>query len=1232
MNRRGGRKCEEGGSSSDSDDFKPSTTTASRRRRKNKIKAVPKSRGGRPPPTAADSSEEEEELKRAIELSRQEACLISDSDDDMKRAIALSLGQAQEEEEVVVPRPHASAAGASLAALPPTLVVSEDEFDQMCSAGDLSLKERLSKSSLDSEAEDNSVQIVTKRTLDEEEEENASLPGPSNIPRRKRRRKGEVSEDSCASAAYNGAAASGGPAADSVSSSSAVAGPAGWPPSQRSRVTRALHHMSDEEEESEFAASCSNLLGLDQPGSSQQQQQLSPLPVQGLLSSAEVRERMRSVFTRGLENHLNQEEMEPCRAITTRMHPHQKTALGWMVKQELKEMHGMRGGILADDMGLGKTLTVIALILTNFHDGRPLGKPEIGYVRPSLEPVRGNKKGAKKKKTTGGATSAPDLSSIGSKIKKTPAAKFFDKFKVFDEPAEKKASVSEGKLVANGRGEKSKVEVVDYADSEFSEDEFDRMSQEGPGSLATRLNVRSTGSFTTVADPREKDVDKLMEELEGLSPEERSKRLRPVLLTSDDDEEEELPNPALNLDGAYDSSSTDDDNFPLVKRGRKVGRIRSDDDDEDEVAEPSTAATGPQRRGARRPSHGSQPAAKKTKRVVAADSESDVHLSDIDMGSVSPTPCTSSSLDRVEEGRNGVKQRPVSRRDPAQLKGRRRPTLLVCPTSLISHWCQEIDKHVDRGVALRVKIHHGSSKALIGADLNSFDIVITTYGTLANEFSNDIRSPLQRAKFLRVVLDEGHFIKNHRTKAAKAANNLDTERRWVVTGTPIQNNLLEFWSLVHWLRFGIYADQLPAFKDHIERPCKSHDPRGFERLQVLMDAICMRRTKNDRKPNGEPIVNLPSKTIKIREVELTEEERLCYTVLNNNATEVVLKYKQRGDLLRNYAHIFALMMCLRQMCCHRELIKAIDWSQALRDKASLERDLARLVAQDELGGGGAANDEDVQKNLIVQLRDMLRSGITDDCSICLDDLKTPVITPCAHVFCRHCIERCLESMKPSSCPLCRRLVEKQQLLEAGNYDEEPDKTEDATLAAMKDIMVQHTSSKVDAALREILRIRRDLPDDKIIVVSQFTSFLSMIQPLLDERKLSYVRLDGTMSHMDRADVVSDFQKKTADSPKLLLLSLKAGGVGLNLTAANHMLLLDPAWNPAAEWQCFDRVHRIGQEKDVFIYKFVTKTSIEVKMMELQEKKEELINGAFIMPDEDRRRQRIQDILNIFSLT
>merc|ERR1712059_85131 len=122
------------------------------------------------------------------------------------------------------------------------------------------------------------------------------------------------------------------------------------------------------------------------------------------------------------------------------------------------------------------------------------------------------------------------------------------------------------------------------------------------------------------------------------------------------------------------------------------------------------------------------------------------------------------------------------------------------------------------------------------------------------------------------------------------------------------------------------------------------------------------------------------------------------------------------------------------------------------------------------------------------------------------------------------------------------------------------------------------------------------PDDKVVIVSQFTSFLSVLQPLLKENSFSFVRLDGGMSHFDRSEAVSMFQSSTKNSPKVMLLSLKAGGVGLNLTAANHLMLLDPAWNPAAEWQCFDRIHRLGQQKTVYIYRFLVTNSVEEKMI------------------------------------
>ena len=117
--------------------------------------------------------------------------------------------------------------------------------------------------------------------------------------------------------------------------------------------------------------------------------------------------------------------------------------------------------------------------------------------------------------------------------------------------------------------------------------------------------------------------------------------------------------------------------------------------------------------------------------------------------------------------------------------------MLVCPTSLIGHWLEQLDRHLHEGVSVEVKVHHGTSKAQRGEELEEYDIVITSYGTLAAEYGVLSHSPLLAAKWLRVVMDEGHMIKNHKSKTAKAALQLQTLRRWIVTDTPIQNNLLE---------------------------------------------------------------------------------------------------------------------------------------------------------------------------------------------------------------------------------------------------------------------------------------------------------------------------------------------------------------------------------------------------------------------------------------------------------
>jgi hypothetical protein len=153
-----------------------------------------------------------------------------------------------------------------------------------------------------------------------------------------------------------------------------------------------------------------------------------------------------------------------------------------------------------------------------------------------------------------------------------------------------------------------------------------------------------------------------------------------------------------------------------------------------------------------------------------------------------------------------------------------------------------------------------------------------------------------------------------------------------------------------------------------------------------------------------------------------------------------------------------------------------------------------------------------------------------------------------------------------------------------------------------------SSAKVE---RLLLALDDAMSDDhKSLVFSQWTSFLDLIEPHLQKAGIDFVRLDG--STRDRASVVDAFQRE--DGPKVMLLSLKAGGTGLNLTAADHVFLMDLWWNPAVERQATDRAHRIGQDKPVFVYRLVSKDTVEERILALQDQKRGLADAALSEAD------------------
>lgn len=512
---------------------------------------------------------------------------------------------------------------------------------------------------------------------------------------------------------------------------------------------------------------------------------------------------------------------------------------------------------------------------------------------------------------------------------------------------------------------------------------------------------------------------------------------------------------------------------------------------------------------------------------------------------------------------------------------RPRTTLIICPLSVLSNWIDQFGQHIKSEVHLNFYVYYGPDRIRDPALLSKQDIVLTTYNILTHDYGTKGDSPLHSIRWLRVILDEGHAIRNPNAQQTKAVLDLEAERRWVLTGTPIQNSLKDLWSLLSFLKLKPFLDR-EWWHRTIQRPVTMGDEAGLRRLQSLIKNITLRRTKTS-KIKGKPVLELPERKVFIQHITLSDEERKIYQSVKNEGKATIGRYFNEGTVLAHYADVLGLLLRLRQICCHTHLL---------------------TNAVSSSGPSGNDTPEELRKTLIKKMKLILSSGSDEECAICLDSLTVPVITHCAHVFCKPCICQVIQNEQPhAKCPLCRNDIHGDNLLECP--------PEELTCDSEKKSNMEWTSSsKINALMHALIDLRKKNPNIKSLIVSQFTAFLSLIETPLKASGFVFTRLDGSMAQKKRVESIQCFQNTEAGSPTIMLLSLKAGGVGLNLCAASRVFLMDPAWNPAAEDQCFDRCHRLGQKQEVIITKFIVKDSVEENMLKIQNTKRELAAGAF----------------------
>ncbi|PON67600.1 Cdk-activating kinase assembly factor [Parasponia andersonii] len=519
-------------------------------------------------------------------------------------------------------------------------------------------------------------------------------------------------------------------------------------------------------------------------------------------------------------------------------------------------------------------------------------------------------------------------------------------------------------------------------------------------------------------------------------------------------------------------------------------------------------------------------------------------------------------------------------------------TLIVCPPSVFSTWITQLGDHTRPG-SFKVYMYYGE-RTNNAEELKKYDIVLTTYSTLAteNSWSN---SPLKEVNWWRVILDEAHMIKNSNALQSRAVCDLKANRRWVVTGTPIQNDSFDLFSLMAFLRFEPFSVK-SYWQSLVQRPLAQGNEKGLSRLQVLMATISLRRTKD------RGLIGLPQKTVETCYLELSREEREVYDQMEKVAKNVLQGYIDAGSPVCNYTTVLSTILRLRQICT---------------DLALCPSDIKSLLPSN--------NIEDVSNNpeLLKKIVEVLQDGEDIDCPICISPPTDMVITRCGHIFCHACILKTLKHTK-SSCPLCRHPITTSDLFSA------PPTSSDAENEASSSRLI--LSSKVSALLKLLVASREQNSATKSVVFSQFRKMLILLEKPLKEAGFKILRLDGSMNAKRRAKVIDEFGVTEKGGPTILLASLKASGTGINLTAASRVYFLEPWWNPAVEEQAMDRVHRIGQKEDVKIVRLIARNSIEERVIELQERKRKLAKEAFGRRGSTNRREiGIDDLRSLVSL-
>nr|CAG8542717.1 8568_t:CDS:10 [Entrophospora candida] len=470
------------------------------------------------------------------------------------------------------------------------------------------------------------------------------------------------------------------------------------------------------------------------------------------------------------------------------------------------------------------------------------------------------------------------------------------------------------------------------------------------------------------------------------------------------------------------------------------------------------------------------------------------------------------------------------------------PFLIVAPLSTLANW---------------VKRAHMRSRRLKKID-HTFPIVVTSYEIVMND-----RKYLQKYAWKYIVVDEGHRIKNLNCKLIRELKTYQSANRLLLTGTPLQNNLAELWSLLNFLLPDIFDDL-----DNGETVilAKEQQNEVVSNLHRILKPFLLRRLKSDVE------YALPKKKEFLLYAPLTRQQKEVYDAILSRNIRPFLLGKKLGRELDGDTMVDPMDIDNESYIRGSKL-------RRLKPRAYKEMTDDEFFDVIEKGEDEISQEELLENSIIAE-----------------KETKTNRVV------------KSVNCMKLQNAVMQLRKICNHPYLFDWPVDPETD--------------TYQISKELIAASGKMILLKRLLDalferDHKVLIFSQFTTMLDIIEDWATTyENWQLCRIDGSIDQETRRKQIQEFN--TNPKIKLFILSTRAGGLGINLTAADTVIIYDSDWNPQIDLQAQDRVHRIGQTRPVIIYRMVTANTIECKILEkasAKRKLEKLVihKGKFKLP-------------------